>query len=213
MNPMLYVLSLAIQAGHGLRTAWKNIGKSKKNHLIWPFLIVLLAAAILPANPTSADDHLPLQIPSEGRREVDQLSLSHVKHVLDLLRQELNLSPRQTEAWKIWAAGMTEDCRRQLERKKDRRNESREAERPPFRDTTPERLTQDINRLRAEIASTEDQLRKLEATRARTSKFYEALDASQQSTFDTFWHTPLDIHTGQNIDQPLPAHPYHRPVT
>jgi hypothetical protein len=176
-------------------------------------LIMIPVAAILRAGPIFADGNQSPQMAWAEKQEVDANSLSHARCTLERLQGRLNLAPEQMVAWNIWSAGMIEDCQRQLARAKNVSNEPVRVSRGPLQITVSERISHDIDGLRAQVASMEDQMSKLEASKVRTAAFYDTLDPGQRITFDAFWNERLDNHSGHNLDENLHEHRYQRPIT
>jgi len=150
----------------------------------------LLAAGALALSciPGLADEAAPpAPEPMSGHgRSFDWIR--HTQHTLDELKVKLNLAPAQLAAWDAWSGGVMKDAHAQLEKRKPWLEEGGPGGKPMAEVTTPERMAQGIERLRAETAWMQEHLAQLEAAQARTKTFYDALDTNQKTIFDLFWH-------------------------
>ncbi len=158
----------------------------------------LLAGAVLALHTASAPaaDAAPAATGSMPGHPQGFDWIEHTQRTLNELKGKLNLAPGQLAAWDAWSAGVMKDAHQQLDQKKPWLEEQEAGAEPGDESTTPERMTRGIEHLRAETAWMQDHLVRLEAARARTSAFYDALDTNQKTIFDLFWHEVYDRTTG-----------------
>jgi hypothetical protein len=113
--------------------------------------------------------------------------IRHTESTLAELKVKLKLEPGQMHAWDVWSDGVIKDAQKQLSG-----NSPPEAtgDQPAgsYDDTTPAQMARGIAHLRAHTRWMQEHLVDLEAALARTSAFYELLDAKQKTIFDLYWH-------------------------
>jgi hypothetical protein len=117
--------------------------------------------------------------------------IGHTQSTLAELKVKLNLAPSQASAWDAWSTGVLKDAHEQLEARKIWMEEGAPGSKAPWAATTPERMAQGIERLRAQNEWMQAHIAQLEAALARTQTFYAVLDTNQKTIFDMFWHEVL----------------------
>jgi hypothetical protein len=152
------------------------------------FLLALLAAYLLTAPSASAHEELP-PIPGasvEHDRHFDWMK--HTQRTLGELKAKLNLTPAQLAGWDTWSQGVLDDGKQQLAQRKSERDQTQIESKATDGETTPEKMTRGIARLKSETAWMQQHLVELEAAQVRTGTFYGTLETNQKTIFDLFWH-------------------------
>jgi hypothetical protein len=162
----------------------------KYGNAIGRFLLVAAGGSLVPLLPVLAQDANASALIAAGP-DAPFDWMHHTQDTLNELRGKLNLVPAQMPAWETWSTGILGDARTQLARKTHGSAKEMHATAAPDAQTTPERMAQGIERLRAQTIWMQAHLVRLEAAQVRTRTFYDTLDTNQKTIFDLFWH---EIH-------------------
>jgi hypothetical protein len=171
----------------------------KKSHFIGPFILIAAAAFLLRSIFVFAEGGAPPPGEMLGQsRNFDWVQ--HTQRTMDELKVKLNLTSGQMAAWDNWSRGVIKDARQQVEQNKTRHKEKSVKAKPAVADTTPERMSRGIERLRARTIWMQAHLVELDAALVRTKTFYNALDTNQKTIFDLFWHEIYHRVSGHDDD-------------
>ena len=143
------------------------------------WLALTATAAFGQATPAAAGKDATVRAP-------DFDWIGHTESTLAELKAKLKLEPGQMHAWDAWSDGVIKDAQKQLSGKsppEDMRDQQAGSD-----DTTPAQMARGIAHLRAHTQWMQEHLVDLEAALARTSAFYDVLDAKQKTIFDLYWH-------------------------
>ncbi len=167
--------------------------------------LLALALGLMTTMTVQADDKSPTtartttQDPCAFAAE-DRLSL--LDNRLASLQEKLDLQSSQTAAWKTWVKAVRDDVTRQSAEECRINQQWWESMRTQEIDlSTPERLKQQEDGLRTQLAMVQARLDRIESAEKNTIPFYATLDQKQKTIFDLFWrleHATSFHPTGMN---------------
>lgn len=174
-----------------------------RSSLIGQFVLLAAGALLMESGPIFAQDALPQPRARMAGSSEHFDWVQHTQRTLDDLKGKLNLAPEQLAAWDTWSGGVIKDARQQL----DQKYSGREPRARSMADgTTPARMAQAIERLRAETNRMQAHLVQLEAAQVRTQAFYNALSPNQKTIFDLFWHEVYHRASAQDHGREMYGH-------
>ncbi|NDU85072.1 MAG: Spy/CpxP family protein refolding chaperone [Ferrovum sp.] len=123
----------------------------------------------------------------------------HSKAMLVDMKERLNITPEQADAWKAWSGDVASITQSQTERidhwraEHEKRDNAAHGMEDHARMTTPERMNHGLEHMRVEIQRMQDHVALLEKLQASTQKFYDVLDTNQKTIFDLYWQQAYAI--------------------
>ena len=144
-------------------------------------------SAVTPPPP----DKAPAPAAAHRGHGVD-MWVRHTQDMLQDMKQRLNLTDGQQEAWKAWTGDVMSITRSQTERVEHWQHEHEKRAQAHGMDdhmhmTTPERMEHGLEHMRVEVQRMQDHIALLEKLQVSTKQFYDALDTNQKTIFDLYW--------------------------